>query len=111
MGAIENIKEIADLVKKIGDMDLYRKIVELEQEVFEVSRQNLKHQTEIEKLKELLSIKQKINYVKPLYYIEGDKNPYCPKCWEVDKILVHLIESASPTHVRCPNCEKSFKKG
>lgn len=109
MGAVENIKEIADLIKKIGDIDLYRKIVELEQEVFELSRQNRIYQSEIEDLKNLFNVKQNIKYVGQVYYVEGDPDPYCPKCWEVSKALVHLTESASPSFGHCPNCNKSFR--
>ncbi|MGE5699925.1 MAG: hypothetical protein ACM31N_07680 [Deltaproteobacteria bacterium] len=109
MGAVENIKEIADLIKKIGDADLYRKIVELEHEVFELSCQNLLSLSKIEELKEILRVKQNIKYDGQVYYLEGDSVPYCPKCWEVTRALVHLTESASPSFGHCPNCENSFR--
>lgn len=109
MGAVENIKEIADLIKKIGDIDLYRKIVELEQEVFELSRQNRIYQNEIDDLRKLLNLKQKIKHVGQVYYVEEDPDPHCPRCWEVSNILVHLTESASPSFGHCPSCNKSFR--
>jgi hypothetical protein len=108
MGAIENIKEIADLVKKLGDIDLYRKIIELEQEIFDLSRKNLKYKEDIDELKGLLSIKQTIKFSKPFYFIEGDQQPYCPKCWEVEKVLVHLTDTTDPNYHHCPNCDKTF---
>ena len=108
MGAIENIKEIADLVKKLGDVELYRKIVELEQEIFELSRQNLDNKKEIEELKRLLSVKQNIKFSKPYYFVEGDPEPYCPKCWEVEKVLVHLTDTIDRNFHHCPNCDKTF---
>ena len=39
MSIIENTKEIAELVKKLGNIDLYKRIVELQGEIIEISRQ------------------------------------------------------------------------
>ena len=70
MSIVENVKEVADLVKKLGDVDLYRKIVELEQEVFDLTRQNRKQEEEIVRLNELVITKQKMIFRKPFYFIE-----------------------------------------
>jgi hypothetical protein len=40
MSIINNVKEIADLVQKAGDIELYRKIIELEGELIELTRSN-----------------------------------------------------------------------
>lgn len=40
MGPLENIKEVADLIKKAGDIELYRKIAESEGEVIELTYAN-----------------------------------------------------------------------
>jgi hypothetical protein len=109
MSAIENIKDIADIIKKIGDIDLYRKIVELEQEVFELSRSNIKLQSEIEALKSALTLKLNIKYKKPFYYINEDPSPYCPNCYDVGNILVHLLDGSDPNYFICPNCNKAIK--
>ncbi len=39
MGITDNAEEIADLIKKVGDIELYRKIVELEGEIVDLTRQ------------------------------------------------------------------------
>jgi hypothetical protein len=36
MGIIENAKDIADLIKKAGDIELYRKICALEGEIIDL---------------------------------------------------------------------------
>lgn len=56
MGTIENAKEIADLAKKIGDADLYRKIVEREGEVIDLTREKRTPENHNEDLKEKLAI-------------------------------------------------------
>jgi hypothetical protein len=40
MDIVGNVKEIADLAKKYNDVEFYRKIVHLEGEVIELTRQN-----------------------------------------------------------------------
>lgn len=56
MGTIENAKEIADLAKKIGDADLYRKIVEREGEVIDLTRDKRTPENHNEDLKEKLAL-------------------------------------------------------
>jgi hypothetical protein len=40
MGVIENMKDIAELIKRAGDIELYRKMVESEGEVIDLTREN-----------------------------------------------------------------------
>ena len=111
MSIVENVKEVADLAKKLGDVDLYRKIVELEQEVFDLTRQNRKQEEEIVRLNELVITKQKMIFRKPFYFIENDEYPYCPKCWEVDRVTVHLVgpmQLGPGRRYDCPNCKEFF---
>ena len=48
-------------------------------------------------------------------FYEADENgkpvgdPYCPRCWEVDAMKVHLTYR-NKTYVVCPACEKKFPK-
>ena len=59
MGIIDSAKEIADLIKQVGDMELYRKIVELEGEIIELTRKARGYEEEIEKLKGIVNTIQK----------------------------------------------------
>jgi ribosomal protein S27AE len=46
-------------------------------------------------------------------YFESDTNgesigePYCSKCWEAEKLAIHLKHIEELRFV-CPNCENSF---
>ena len=59
MSVIDQAKEIAGLIKKIGDIELYRKIIELEGEIIELTRS--KHELEDTKsnLEKQLALKKK----------------------------------------------------
>ena len=108
MGILDNAKEIADLIKKAGDIELYRKIIELEGEIIDLTRENRDLVENNRELRELLDIKDKLTYRKPFYYQEGDDVPYCPRCWESDRKCVHVIGpdiSIEGPVYRCPGCK------
>lgn len=111
MSIIENFKEVADLVKKVGDIELYRRIIELEGEVIEVTRENRLMEAKVEQLESLLRLKEKMDFREPFYFYEGDSVPYCPRCWEADKKAVHVVTIFSDTSRQrwdCPQCSKMF---
>jgi hypothetical protein len=92
MSVITNVKEIADLIKKAGDIELYRKIIELEGEIIELTRKNRDLEDQVNELKDLLNTAKKMEFRKPFYWIEGDPTPLCPRCWESEKLAIHLVD-------------------
>ena len=108
MGVIENVKEIADLVKKAGDIELWRKIVYAEGEVVELSRTLRTTEDRVRELENLLRFKDKLSYKEPFFFAEGDAVPYCPSCWESGVIPVHMIiRLRTPNTIgrECPKCK------
>lgn len=91
MSLIENTKEIAELVKKLGNIDLYRKIVELEGEIIELSRQKLQLEQRVDELEKSAKLRAEMRFDEPVYFREGDSTPFCPTCFEKDKRAIHLI--------------------
>jgi hypothetical protein len=112
MGIIENAKEIADLVKKAGDIELYRKIVELEGEVIELTRQKRALEERVEAQDKALSLEKELKFSgEGFYWTEGDRVPYCPRCWEVQRRAVHLFHAFTnddTTRYDCPDCKQMF---
>jgi len=105
MSIIENVKEIADLVKKLDDVDLYRRILTLEQEVFELNEENRSLKERISNLENIKDITSKMTFKSPFWYMEDDEIPHCPRCWESDKRTIHLVEI--PDHgFECPQCNQ-----
>ena len=75
MSIIDNAKEIALLVKKLGDIDLYRKIVELEGEIIELTRE--KRQVE-ERLADIQRSQEIIkSYILTPVYTQPRVGPSC----------------------------------
>lgn len=71
MSIIDNAKEVADLIKAAENTEHYRKIVELEGEIIELTRQNRKLEETVEEQKSLLALKEKMIWKNPFYVIEG----------------------------------------
>ncbi len=112
MGLIENVKDAADLAKKIGDIELYRKIVHLEGEVMELTREKRQAEQGTEELEENLALREKMRFQQPFYFQEGDQVPFCPRCFEKDKSAVHLfleINRADLKRWDCHECKSQYR--
>ena len=82
MSVISNAKEIADLIKKLDDVELYRKIIELEGEIIELTREKHTLDERVQNLSKTLNIKEKMTFKQPFYYQKGDDVPFYSHCWE-----------------------------
>jgi hypothetical protein len=112
MGVIENAKEIADLVKKIGDIELYRKIVALEGEVLDLTREKRALEHKVEELGRALVLTKTLTFREPFYFADGDNTPYCAPCWELKREAVHVTKSwteGGETRWDCPVCKNTCK--
>lgn len=118
MGIIENAKDIADIIKKAGDIELYRKIVELEGEIIDLTREKRsleeiisEKDKEIQRIKDALELKPKLIKQYDAYYQINDKGeatgePYCMHCWEVNHKAIYLF-SSGPNN-RCHSCQTGY---
>ena len=91
MNPIEQVKELASLIQKVGDINLYRKIVELQAEVVKLSSRNVELEQKCSELEAELSRRKKLRHDRTLYFGDNDPIPFCPHCWETSKQLVHLF--------------------
>lgn len=74
MSLQERVKKLCQMAKDAGQQDLYAELLELREEVMELeSGQQLN-----------------LSFRDGAWYAEGDETPYCPNCWEVHKLAVHL---------------------
>jgi hypothetical protein len=93
MGIIDNIKDIAELIKKYNNVELNQKIVDLYGEIFELKEDNLKSKEKIKFLEKEKEINEKIVFESPFYWLKDDEKkdgPYCQKCYDDNKKLIRL---------------------
>jgi hypothetical protein len=69
VGVLEDMKEVADLVKKFNDIDLNRRILKLENEVLELSRGKRRAEEKVEELQRTLNFQKELVFKKPFYYL------------------------------------------
>lgn len=117
MGVVENLKDVADLVKKAGEIELYKKISAAEDEVRELTRDKRRLEDRVEELERALTFKEQTVFRAPFYYSkEGDQTPYCAHCLEKSKHAVHVVlqfDNEEHTRWDCPACKYEYliKKG
>ena len=105
MGVLDEIKEIGDLIKKAGDIELYRRIVRLEGEVIDLTRDIRHLQQANGELQEALKFKGEVVFREPFYWLKGDPAPYCPICWEKEAKAVHIVYSHRNVHGEYWDCK------
>jgi hypothetical protein len=103
----EGMREIAELAKKQGNVDLYTRILELRIEMIEISEEKLKLQAKVNELEEGLRVKDQMTFSEPFWYREGDDTPHCPACYEKDNRAIHLLslDHAADGRFSCPVCK------
>ena len=110
MGVLEDMKEVADLVKKFNDIELNRRILKLENEVLDLSRDKRRAEEKIEELERSLKFKEQLTFRRPFYYLGEDPAPYCPGCWDSKRIPVHV--GSHPMFLgkhMCPVCHHTYE--
>lgn len=115
MSLLSELKEISDLAKQVATVDLQMKILDLRGEIMEIQEENLQLRDdnkslnqELAELRRALSVSKELEFGAPYYYEKDGKDPYCPRCWETDKKLVHVVKSLVPGW-NCPQCDKHYQ--
>ena len=103
MGIIENAKEIAGIIQKADNIDLYGKIIGLQADIMKMMEDINLLKEENKSLLKLQEISGKMELKIPFWYYDAEEIPSCPKCWESDKKLSHLV-SIRGGSFHCPTC-------
>lgn len=113
VSVVENMKEVAELVKKFNDIELNRRILNLENEVLDLSRDKRRAEERIEDLERKLKFREQLTFKSPFYYRGTDPEPYCPGCWDSKRTAVHLHHTRKPLPIgdcmECPSCKHNYR--
>lgn len=112
MSIIDNVKEVVTLVQKLDDIELYRKIVELEGDIIELTRVNRELEENISKLLKGNEVISKLKFDSPFYSNEDGSELYCAKCIESEQLPIHLAKTTDLKMGRriwmCPQCKTEY---
>ncbi len=112
MGIIDNAKEIVFLVKKLDDFELYRKIVELEGEIIELTRENQRLEETLAEIQRSQEIIKKLSFDSPFYTLDQGVELFCARCIESDHKAIHVAKTGDLRNRRriweCPQCKSRY---
>jgi len=114
MSALPNYKEIIELVKKGATLEAQEKIMEYRETILALQEENISLKQKLKDLEEKLNTSVKLVFKDSLYYTENDSIPFCPHCWERDKLAIHLKGPDAVEGYKvwdCPKCKENFPIG
>ena len=105
MGLVENIKDVAKIVQKSDNLDLYRQLINISEQALDPQNTINHLQEKIERLNKKLKNKEKIQRHPELYLtLEGDDNIiYCTHCWDNEEKLIQMRTTKG--QFECPRCK------
>lgn len=112
MDILDKIKTVVEVIQRSNDMDLYKRILDLQASIIQLSEENLKLRQEKAVLKEKSRIRQSLIFKNNVYIIELEKGgydgPFCPTCWDSKEQLVRLTTYGHSQYLSCKACEKNI---
>lgn len=108
MSVFDNLGSIAKVVKQIGNIDLYKQILDVQADSLKLMEENKRLRKENYKLKEKLKLKEVLIFEKDLFWMKNKKGdiiegPFCPRCHDAKKLLMHLVQAGD--YKKCPGCK------
>jgi hypothetical protein len=109
MGILENFKDVLKIADAANNLDLYKKLAELQTSVLGLQEENRELKDRVGQLTQQVSLKEKMHFTAPFYYQEGDKTPFCAACFEGrEHLAIHVtlvFDDSSETRWDCPTCK------
>jgi len=105
MSLISEFKEIGSYLQKAGNIDLYNKLIAIQEKDLEIMNTNKELRKKVDKLEEDLKIKGQLKFENDVYWLEENEKidgPYCPHCWDAEKLLMRLV--TKDVYKKCLKC-------
>jgi hypothetical protein len=103
MGIIDNVKDIAGIIQKADNIELYGKIIGLQGDIMKMMEDMNQLKEKNKALLKLQDISEKMVFKDSFWYYNEEKAPSCPKCWDTENIISHLTRLAD-SNLHCPSC-------
>lgn len=114
MGLYEGIKDVAKVIQKADNIDLYRQLIELSAQALDLQSEVAALKTENAELKRGKETETQIERYKGESYITLTNNfqkiKYCSYCWDSDRKLIQT-QNYSYGDTYCKICNIKYNKG
>ncbi len=107
MGLYDVIKDLANLVQKADNIELYRQLLDLSGGVLDMQNKIVvltNENLELKKNKEIESTIERHNETFITLIDNNDSVYYCSRCWDSDKKLIQLKCDSSTGMFKCIHC-------
>ncbi|MDB2123913.1 MULTISPECIES: hypothetical protein [Clostridium] len=96
MGFYDSVKDVLNIVQKADNIDLYRKVLDLQKDAMDLLEENMMLKEKVRILEEEVSLKKSVKYIADAYYVVSENGetdgPYCRVCWDKDKKLIRMTK-------------------
>jgi hypothetical protein len=110
MGIVETVKDVATLVQKADNIELYQKILELQGQIMNLLEEGHALKAELREYRDRVRFEGGLEFRDNMYWHRygGDKvdGPYCSKCWDTDAKAVRLQQMKDKS-LWCPECQRT----
>lgn len=111
MSTLDNMQIIYEVLKKAGNINAQKALMDLKEENLQIREENLALKEQIIKLEEELKIKEQLEFDGSMYWLkDGDtkEGPYCQIIYETVGKSIHL-EKTSKGQYRCSFCKRYYQ--
>lgn len=105
MGLYDGIKDVAKIIQKADNIELYQKLLDLSSQALEMQDEILRLTSENNELKRKQDLESKICRHEELYLTleENDSFLYCTYCWDNEQKLIQVNKHNGK--FTCPHCK------
>lgn len=109
MGLYDALKDLIDVAKKAGNLELYRQLSDLTDQIHDLQEENLKLKEEINNISKQKNVESHIiRHSQPFITLDNDEQhlPYCAICWTKEKKLYQMGKANYYGSMKlfCKNC-------
>ncbi len=104
------IKNVADIVKKADNLELYAMLLDLYGKALDLQQENAELKSKLADISEQKSIANKVLRHHQPYITIKDEVPslmYCAHCWDSQGKLIQINSSPRSAEFFCPDCKNS----
>lgn len=111
MGIIDNFKDLFKVAETVNNIDLYKKLSELQNSVYALEEENRALKDELRRRDEQRDIRNRLRPRDNAYYLDDGDGPFCLRCMDVDGNLVRERSGATAGTHYCPECQQQRRRG
>ena len=114
MSLIDTGKLVIQAIQESDNIAANRYVLEMQAEALDMQREHDRLVRHVQELEDKLALVDAMRFDQDsgLYYQADDKTPFCQKCWEKEKVAVHLRFSPADEHsysyFHCKVCKESY---